>query len=286
LEAIVVDNGSSDGAPEMVARDFPEVILLANPTNPGFSRASNQAARLARGRYLFFLNNDTVVPPGALARLIAYADAHPQFGIMGPRLRDGQGKVQVSYRPRLTVTALLHRTCLLRWTGLFRQVYKRGRREEFDPSSTRIVEVLMGAAMLIPRSVFFRSGQWDEDYRFGGEDMDLCFRVGQLYPVIFYPGVEIVHFGRASTRQHVDFSAPQIACGFVRCLRKTGTSALALWAYKIIVTCDTPIQLLAKGLQYSWRRAASRGIQAEKSRIAFLGAWYFLVRGLRQFWTA
>src|SRR5262245_44387135 len=73
LEVIVVDNASTDGAAEMVARRFPRVVLLRNGANVGFARGCNQAARAARGRYLFFLNNDTLVPDGALGRLWAYA---------------------------------------------------------------------------------------------------------------------------------------------------------------------------------------------------------------------
>src|SRR5947209_13599707 len=72
LETVVVDNASTDGAADMVARDFPEVTLIRNAENVGFSRASNQAAAVARGRYLFFLNNDTVVSAGALRRLVSY----------------------------------------------------------------------------------------------------------------------------------------------------------------------------------------------------------------------
>jgi N-acetylglucosaminyl-diphospho-decaprenol L-rhamnosyltransferase len=108
LEVIVVDNASSDGAADMVADEFPEVLLIRNHTNRGFSRANNQAAEQARGRNLFFLNNDTVVPTGTLRCLIDYADNHPEAGMIGPRLRDGQGKVQLSIRNRPTITALLH----------------------------------------------------------------------------------------------------------------------------------------------------------------------------------
>src|SRR5262249_53572994 len=141
LETIVVDNASEDGAAEMVARDFPEVVLLRNAVNTGFSCANNQAARKARGQYLFFLNNDTVVPPGALRRLLEYAEEPPEVGMIAPRLRDGDGHAQVSYRQRPPLATLLPRTSLPRWTGLLRESYRRYRREEFDPDSTRPVEV-------------------------------------------------------------------------------------------------------------------------------------------------
>src|SRR5262245_35687346 len=81
LEVIVVDNASTDGAADMVASEFPELLLVRNDCNAGFARANNQAARLARGRYLFFLNNDTAVPPDTLAQLLDHAEAHPEVGI-------------------------------------------------------------------------------------------------------------------------------------------------------------------------------------------------------------
>src|SRR5262249_356048 len=128
FELIVVDNGSTDGAADMVEQEFPEVVLERNTSNLGFARANNQAARRADGCYLLFLNNDTVVPAGTLRRLVDYAQAHPEVGMIGPRLRDGNGQCQVSYRQRPTMATLLHRTCLFRWTGMLRSGYRRYRR--------------------------------------------------------------------------------------------------------------------------------------------------------------
>ena len=145
LETIVVDNASRDGAADMVAREFPEVILIRNSVNDGFARANNQAAERARGRYLFFLNNDTVVPAETLGRLVDFAEAHPQIGMIGPRLCDADGQYQVSYRQRPTLAALLHRTYLLRWTGVLRRAYQRYRRDHFHPHTIRPVDVLLGA---------------------------------------------------------------------------------------------------------------------------------------------
>src|SRR2546421_4760677 len=141
LETVVVDNGSTDGAADMVARDFPEVVLVRNAANRGFAVANNQAAEHARGRYLFFLNNDTVVPAGAVRRLVAFADAHPAVGMVGPKLRYPDGTLQISYRQSPTVAALLHRTAVLRWTGLLRRAYRRYRRQSFDAGTQRPVDV-------------------------------------------------------------------------------------------------------------------------------------------------
>src|SRR5262249_13492414 len=155
--------------------------------------ANNQAARLARGRYLFFLNNDTLVPAGALRKLVAFARAHPGAGLIGPALRDLRGRAQASARRRPTVAALLHRLTLLRWTGIFRRAYRRYRGRDIDRARTANVEVLMGAALLMPRRVYRQVGGWDERYTFGGEDIDLCARVTRAFDVVHHPGVTITH---------------------------------------------------------------------------------------------
>ena len=286
LEVIVVDNGSTDGAAAMVARCFPRVVLIRNDDNAGFARANNQAARLARGRYLFFLNNDTVVPPGALRRLVDYARAHPEIGLLGPRLRDPRGRVQDSCRHRPTVAALLHRTSLLRWTGLFRAAYRRYRARDGAGDAVRPAEVLMGAALLMRRDVFREVGGWDEGYTFGGEDIDLCTRVGRVHPVVHHPGVEIVHHGRASSRRRIDYVYGHTLTGIARSVRKAGGSSAALTLYKLAVTLDAPLQWLRLACQYGWRKARGKASGAERSRVALRGVGAFLLRGLPTFWKA
>ena len=285
-EVIVVDNASTDGAPEMVAAKFPQVTLIRNRTNAGFSRGNNQAADLAVGRYLFFLNNDTELPPHSLREFADYALAHPEAGMIGPRLRGNDGLPQISYRTRPTLKALMHRVSLLRWTGVFRDSYYRYRRTGFRPEGVRQVEALMGAAVFLPREVFAATGRWDERYRFGGEDLDLSAQVNRLREVVYFPRVEILHHGRVSSRANVSFSAPNVAVGYVHYFRKAGVPGWKLLAYKLLVTADAPLQIAGKSLQALTRLARGRRAKANKSWLAAKGAWAFARRELGSFWRA
>jgi GT2 family glycosyltransferase len=286
LDVIVVDNGSSDGAAEMVERLFPRVRLIRNANNRGFAAANNQAAAAARGRYLFFLNNDTVVPPNTLRRLRDYVRAHPRTGLVGPQLLDGRGRPQVSARGRPTVGALLHRVELLRRTGLFRAAYRRYRGRDGDFETTRPVEVLMGAAMFLRRRVFRECGPWDEGYTFGGEDIDLCARIARHYEVVYHPSVRVTHFGRASSRRHIGYAHLHTVAGITRFLRRSGTPAAAIFAYKTAVTLDAPVQWLLHAGQYAWRSLRGRHAKAAKSRLVMKALAHFLRHGLVTFWKA
>src|SRR3954452_5738895 len=86
METIVVDNASTDDSLDRVPDEFPDVVLVRNDRNLGFARANNQAADRATGRYLFFLNNDTIVKPGVIGRLVRFLDEHPNYSAAGPRL--------------------------------------------------------------------------------------------------------------------------------------------------------------------------------------------------------
>ena len=286
FEVIVADNGSTDGAAEMVAVEFPQVALIRNTANRGFAAASNQAAGRARGRFLFFLNNDTEVPPNALSKLLAHAVANPAAGMFGPRLREPNGGVQISYRRRPTISALLHKVSLVRWTGLFRRAYKEYRRGTFEPEGVRPVEVLMGPAVFIPRAVFDAVGGWDERYRFGVEDIDLSTQVGKGRAVVFAGDVEVIHHGRVSSRANVGFVAPSVATGYVQFFRKAGAGRWALFWYKLAVTLDAPVQLAGKAIEAVARRAVGHAHDAGRSWAAACGVWAFLRHELGRFWRA
>src|SRR5262249_32353143 len=137
-----------------------------------------------------------------------------------------------------------------------------------------------------PRDVFFSCGRWDEDYTFGVEDLDLSVRVGQRYTLVYHPEVEITHYGRVSSRQHIGYVSSHMAIGFVRFLRKSDCSRLGLFGYKLVVTLDAPMQFLGKCFQYLWRRLRDRRTKAENSLLALRGLRHFLTRGLVPFWRA
>jgi N-acetylglucosaminyl-diphospho-decaprenol L-rhamnosyltransferase len=286
FEVVVVDNASADAAADMVADEFPQVTLLRNSENVGFSRASNQAAALARGEYLFFLNNDAEVAPFTLLEFTAFADSHPQVGMIGPRLKGNDGRDQISYRRRPTLAALFHRISLVRWTGLFRKAYYRYRRDTFDPNGVRAVEMLMGAAVFLPRAAFLAAGRWDEAYRFGVEDLDLSSQVGRQAQVMYVSHVQVLHHGRVSSRANIGFAAPNVAVGYVHYFRKAGVSRVSLFAYKLLVTLDTPVQLAGKLIQAGVRRTCGKREKAGKSLVAARGVWHFLRRELGRFWAA
>jgi GT2 family glycosyltransferase len=286
FEVVVVDNASTDGAADMVAAEFPRAVLVRNAENRGFSRGNNQAAHLARGRYLFFLNNDTELRPNTLAEFATFADRNPGVGMVGPKLRGLDGQAQIAYRTRPTLAALFHRISLLRWTRLFRGAYYRYRRNTFEPDGVRAVEALMGAAVFLPRDVFEQSGRWDERYHFGGEDLDLSAQVGRRHKVVYFSRVEVLHYGRVSSRANVGFSAPNVAIGYVHYFRKAGVGRVALVTYKALVTVDTPVQIGIKLFEAGCRLVRGRRAKAHKSLLAARGLWHFFRGELVRFWKA
>ncbi len=286
VETIVVDNGSADGSAELVDGRFPDVVLLRNATNQGFSRANNQAAAVSRGRLLLFLNNDTLVGPDSLRRLVEFMQSHPDVGMAGPRLIGRDGLPQRSYRYKPTPAALLHRLPLLRWTRLFRKAYKRYRRREFDPNTLRSVEALLGAAVCLPRDVFLAHQGWDERFPFGLEDFDLSARVAQTHDVVFFPGAEIVHLGKESSRKNAGFAYTGVECGYARYLRKHALGSLGVWAYKLLVLLNVPLALVEESLRAAWRRLRHGPAQPGRPHSELAAVWHFARRGMGAFWRA
>ncbi|MCZ2343582.1 MAG: hypothetical protein LC104_17580 [Bacteroidales bacterium] len=138
----------------------------------------------------------------------------------------------------------------------------------------------------MPRDVFEQSGRWDERYRFGGEDLDLSTQVGQRRPVVYFSSVEVLHYGRVSSRANVGFSAPNVAIGYVHYFRKAGSGRVSLLLYKVLVTLDAPVQITFKLTQAIWRTLTGRPEKARKSLLAARGVWHFLTRELYRFWRA
>jgi GT2 family glycosyltransferase len=180
----------------------------------------------------------------------------------------------------------MHRISLVRWTGLYRRAYADYRRETFSPEGIRPVEVLMGAAVMLPREVFQACGGWDERYRFGGEDLDLSTQVGRIRPLVYVGTIEVVHLGRVASRKNVGFAAPNVAIGYVHYFRKSGAHARQLLVYKLLVTLDAPLQLLGKLSQGLVRQLRGDRGKAGKSWESARGASQFLCRELVRFWKA
>ncbi len=202
-EIWVVDNASSDGSVAMVRERFPEIQLIANKENVGFSRANNQAIAQASGKYLLLLNPDTVVEEDTLQKCVQFMDEHPDAGGLGVKMLDGKGNfLKESKRafpsPGVAFYKAFGLTALFPRSERFARYYLG----HLDPNKTHEVEVLAGAFMMLRKKVIDEIGSLDETFFMYGEDIDLSYRIVKAgYKNYYYPETRIIHYKGESTKK-------------------------------------------------------------------------------------
>ncbi len=203
-EIIVVDNASSDNTLEMLRGEFPDVRVIANTENLGFTRGNNQGLALAQGRYFFLLNPDTELRPNTLESLITHMDAHPRIGIIGPQLYYGDGTLQSSRRRFPTLaTAFLESTKLQQWFPRNRALIRYYMLDTRD-DETRQVDWINGSAMFVRREVYDQVGGFDERFFMYSEELDWCYRAKQAgWQIVYFPTVQVTHYEGKSSEQAV-----------------------------------------------------------------------------------
>ncbi len=195
-EVIVVDNGSQDRTCRLVQHTCPTARLVRNSHNRGVAPARNQGIRLAAGEYVVILDDDTVVEPGALDRLVAYMDARPEVGLCGPRLTTAEGDLQLSCRRFPTLVDKLARRL-----PAARRLTRAVEMADWDHRTVRAVDYVIGACQVIRRLALHEVGLFDERIFYGPEDIDLCLRLQQAgWRVVYNPGAVVVHKERRVTR--------------------------------------------------------------------------------------
>jgi GT2 family glycosyltransferase len=207
---IVVDNASSDDSAKMVQDEFPEVQVIENPVNGGFSQANNlgikalgPADNLA-ARYILLLNPDTVVPPDALRKMIDRVDSDPTIGAVGPRLVMLDGKLDLACRRSFPTPEVMfwHVTKL---SKLFPKspLFGRYNMTYLDEYVETEVDCVVGAFMLVRRETIAKVGLLDEAFWMYGEDIDWAFRIKAAgWKLLYYPKVTVLHVKRAASRKN------------------------------------------------------------------------------------
>ncbi len=198
FEIIVVDNHSHDEESMAFlekAHADKRLTFIKSPQNLGFGQGNNLGAKIAKGDYIFLHNPDVTVTENSLQKMVDYLEHHQDIGILGPKLIYSSGKVQESCRRHMTFTDLILNRTFLGRLPQFRKRVKHYLMEDFDHTKIQDVDLITGAAMLIPRTVFEKVGGFDPRYFLFMEDFDLCNMIRKAdYRIVYYPEAEMNHY--------------------------------------------------------------------------------------------
>jgi hypothetical protein len=265
LGTVVVDNGSTDGSLAMLEREFPGVAVIANAANRGFAAANNQGLSVARGRHVLLLNTDTLVTGDVLAAAVAWLDAHPGAGVLGPRVLNADGTVQDSVKG---------------WPGfayLVRQTLgvSRHRAPNLGLTAEARVSAVSGCAMFLRRAAVAEVGPLDEAFFFYGEETDWCRRFAAAgWGVHFAPVGEVVHFGGGAARRLDHRRDVLLTEGTVRLHRKHGGLVAGLACYALLWVFNASRAVAWAGLALA-RRPGARDRARHFARVVadYARAW-------------
>lgn len=256
LEICVVDNGSTDGSPEMVGAEFPVVSLTRNRANLGFARAANQGLRSAAGRHYLLLNSDTRILSGALREMVEFLDREEKAAACGPQLlhEDGRPQNSVANFPTLA-TELLNKSIL---RCLFPHRYPR---KTSEGSTPREVESVIGAAMMVKAEAVEEIGLLDEDYFFFLEETDWCYRFSEKgWKVYQVPIARVVHLqGKSAEKVQARARIEYFRSRYTYFRKHHGP--LANIVLRLLIPVRVLINTAANGILSLFGLAASRSSQ-------------------------
>lgn len=201
-QIVVVDNASSDPGLKAVHERFPACHWLFNSENLGYAKGCNLGMAAVPAEYYLILNPDIVVQPGALDRVLEFADRHPRAGMVGPQLLNEDGSIQESCRRFYTFKTLLLRRTFLGKLFPNNETVRRHLMQDFDHREVRPVDWVLGGCLLVRASAMERTGPMDERFFLYFEDVDWCYRMWQAgFEVVYDPDSRFVHKHRRASAQ-------------------------------------------------------------------------------------
>jgi GT2 family glycosyltransferase len=203
LTIIVVDNASTDGTPEFIEQQCEGVVLIRNRRNEGFAKACNRGMSLTKSEFVCLVNSDIEFGSAALSRLVSQLLENPRVGMIGPKVLNSDGTVQLSCRRFPSIFAVLSRAFALDTLFPSATFHSDQFMSSWDHQSARAVDYLSGCFLVIRRSAINDVGLLDEDFFFYGEDKDWGRRFwAQGWEVVYYPSAEVVHQASASSESN------------------------------------------------------------------------------------
>jgi len=206
-EIIVIDNASDDGSVEVIKEKFPSVKLLENKINVGFGRANNQGLAIAKGKYILFINPDSIVSEDTLEKMISFFESHSDCGLAGCKILNSDGTLQLACRRSFPGPW----TSFTKVTGLSNlfprsKIFARYNLTYLDENKTYEVDAVSGSFMMIRKEVYEKTSGFDEQFFMYGEDLDLCYRVQKNnYKVFYVHDTQIIHYkGESTKRSNLD----------------------------------------------------------------------------------
>jgi len=202
VQIIVVDNGSTDGSPEMIAEEYPEVLLVRSECNLGFAGANNLGFRSAQGRYVVLLNSDAFLSPGALELSVRHMDENLNAGLGGGQLvgRDGSWQPSARKFPSLLDDLIVRSGLAARFPRS--RFFGRFDRTWASPLEPAEVDWVPGAYSIVRSEALNAVGRFDTRFFLYCEEVDLCKRLKEVgYSIWYWPDIRITHIGGESSRQ-------------------------------------------------------------------------------------
>lgn len=235
FEIVVVDNASTDGAVELMEDQFPQVKIIKNTARHGFGHNQNLGIQACRGEYIFIYNDDTILHGQALTKLCEFLDQNVNVGVVGPKLLNLDGSLQLSCYKFPSPKRYVFENLLL--TAAFPNSTIFGDYRAWQHDTVRSVDFVIGAAMLVRKKVLDQVGVFDELFFMYFEEVDLQMRIRQAgWQIMLFPDAEITHLGGQSSEGAKDKQFCEFQRSSVKLIRKHyGITGAAVQRVSMIV---------------------------------------------------